>query len=103
MMKMRGLLLLLALGMSVGCTKKLQGDSPKRDSTGAGSSASEEYKQENKQTPAAPAKSYDQGTGMNTGDGKKNSPDTNTSVPGTDKPGQGPSNGQSNETNPPKK
>ena len=102
-MKLSSVVLVLALGMSIGCTKKLQSDSPKRDSTGAGSSASEGYKDANKNTPSAPARTQDQGTGMNTGDGKDNKPNTNTSTPGTDKPGQGPSNGQSNETNPPKK
>lgn len=91
------------LGMSLGCTS-LKNDSPKRESTGAGSSASEGYKDANKNTPAAPAKSYDQGTGTNTGDAKNGQrPDTTSSTPGTDKPGQGPSNGQSNETIPPKK
>ena len=102
-MRNLSLLLLLALGMSLGCTKKLQSDGPKRDSTGAGSSASEGYKEDNKNTPSAPARTQEQGTGMNTGDGKDNKPNTNTSTPGTDKPGQGPSNGQSNETTPPKK
>jgi hypothetical protein len=89
------------MGMTVGCTKKLQSDSPKKESTGAGSSASEGYKDDNKNTPSAPARTPEQGTGTNTGDGKNNTPNTNTSTPGTDKPGQGPSNGQSNETNPP--
>ncbi len=94
---------ILALTMVAGtaCTKKLQNDSPKRESSGE-ASASEGYKDENKKTPAAPARTPEQGTGSNTGDQKDNQPSTNTSTPGTDKPGQGPSNGQSNETAPQK-
>ncbi len=103
-MKHLSIILLLALGMSISCSSRLQSDSPKRDSTGAGTSGSDGYKADNKDTPAAPAKSFDQGTGTNTGDAKdKQRPDTETSTPGTDKYGKGPSNGQSNETVPPKK
>ena len=100
-MRYTAAVLALAMIAGTGCTKKLQNDSPKRESTGD-ASASEGYKDENKKTPAAPARTPEQGTGSNTGDQKDNKPSTNTSTPGTDKPGQGPSNGQSNETVPKK-
>ncbi|HEY3929576.1 MAG TPA: hypothetical protein VGL89_14470 [Candidatus Koribacter sp.] len=96
------LALLLATTMTVGCTDKLAGDSPKLESTGAKASGSEEYSRYNKETPAAPPKSFEQGTGMNTGDGKDNTPDTNSSVPATVKPGHPQENGHPNETVPAK-
>jgi hypothetical protein len=100
-MKRTAAIVILAFCATMGCSKSRQNDSPKLDSTGKGSSASEGYKDANKNTPAAPAKSYEQGTGTNTGDRKNNQPSTTTSTPGTDHPGKGPSNGQSNETVPP--
>src|SRR5581483_9379045 len=79
--------LLMTTAMTVGCTNKLGSDSPKLDSTGAGSSGSEGYQRDNKDTPAATPKNFNQGTGMNTGDGKSEQPDKDTSVPAGVKPG----------------
>jgi hypothetical protein len=94
--------LLLAMMAGAGCSKKLQNDSPKRESSGD-ASASEGYKDENKNTPAAPAKSPEQGTATNggTSNGGK-PPDTTSSTPATNQPGTGQNNGHSNETVPPK-
>ncbi len=104
MMRRLPALLMLATLMLAGCTKKLQNDSPKRESTGEGASASDGYKDENKKTPAAPTKTPEQGTATNTGDNKgNNQPDTSTSTPDTAKPGKDAAKGHSNETVPPKR
>jgi hypothetical protein len=93
------LVLMFAVLVTTACSKKLQSDSPKRESTGAGSSGSDGYKDANKDTPAAPARTPEQGTGTNTGDTKGNTqPDTESSTPGTDKPG---ATKHQNETTPP--
>lgn len=95
-------LLLVALATTVGCnTSKLGHDHPATATGAKEISPSEEYASANRTTPAAPAKSFAQGTGTNTGDAKDHQkPDRDTSTPATDV--HGPQQmGHTNETNAP--